>query len=134
MGDKMKVMVSLLCMILFLNNSFAQKKNLPEELVNRSWSKTVTIQNGQEIQYKIYFKPDSTFRLTNQTTNFTVTQKLQFENNHVTFPGGGDFKEIGKYRFTVHGDTLAIHSEGDASSVRRHTLEGNWKTTGKAGK
>lgn len=125
---------SFLFLFLFICAENAQTTKLPKELVNRSWTRAVTIRDGNSIDYTIFFKQDSTFKLENKTTKFSVTLKIKFEKDKITFPSGSGCNEEGTYKFEIKGNELKLKPESNDCSTRKETLEGIWKTSNKVKK
>ena len=125
-----KTISSLLFLFLFICAANAQSKKLPVELINRTWNKTVTIRDGNRVDYSITFKHDSTFQLTNRTTKFSVTMKLKFEKDKIIFPPGSGCNESSSYKFIIKGNELEFKPDGEDCNVRNETLAGGaWKTS-----
>ena len=79
----MKKIMFVILVTLVVGSVYSQKKEIPAELVNRSWSKIFTTPPST---HTLIFYSDSTFSYTNPENDISASAKCQFDGNIVTFP------------------------------------------------
>jgi hypothetical protein len=113
---------TLFLVVTFISNVQSQTKEIPNGLINGTWSRTVTT---PPTTYTLFFSADSTFSFTNPANDASFSHKCQFNGDVITFPAIGCSVE-GKYKFIINGDELIFQLEKDSCKDRIDAMVGIW--------
>jgi hypothetical protein len=122
----MKGILVLIFAALLVSTLYSQDNDKQAELVNRTWTKTDTIQS---VTFSLIFYRDDTFTFTNSAdSSNSFTFNYQVDDSVITFPALGDCQGEGKYKFTINRDELNFREENDLCTDRKDIVVGTWKS------
>jgi hypothetical protein len=120
----MKNILALIFVALLVSSAYSQKKGIPANLLNRTWTK---ISTNPPATYTLLFKRDSTFIFGSTMNTSSAPIRYLYGNGVLTFPVANGCTVEGKYRITIKGDELIFKTEDDQCAGRKVVIEGIWK-------
>jgi hypothetical protein len=120
----MKNILALIFVALLVSSAYPQKKGIPANLLNRTWSKTST---NPPATYTLLFKRDSTFMFGSTMNTSSSPLSYRYDKGVVTFPAANGCAGEGKYKITIKGNELIFKTVDDQCAGRKVVIEGMWK-------
>jgi hypothetical protein len=122
----MKNILTFVFVALLVSSAYSQRKGIPANLLDRTWSKTST---DPPVTFTLLFQRDSTFIFGSTMDANSAPIRYRCDNGVITFPASNGCAVEGKYKITVKGDELIFKTEDDQCTGRKDVIEGIWKSS-----
>jgi hypothetical protein len=121
-----KNILTFIFVALLISSAYSQKKGIPANLLDRTWSKTST---NPSATYTLLFRRDSTFIFGSTMSASSDPIKYRCEDGVLIFPASNGCGVEGRYQITLKGDELIFKTEDDQCAGRKVVIEGIWKSS-----